>query len=394
MPKKDKIHEGTSIPEGQLSQDQKRNLYQKLTLIQSQIKELIRTEENKGQKYKFFNELQVLNLLKPLLEKYQLTILVSDTEDKELIYEKNNDPAKAKGSAETYAMKYFLSKLFLMPVKDEGDPDYSPREGEKREEATKLPPRQTITSQQVESLINLFRTKTADNKERQTKALTEGTHSELEEMGGIQAFEMAYELRILSKYPYKFYAYGSRVKGAAYKYSDLDICYQEAIPLEIISNLREEFTESDLPFFVELVNWKHMRPKFREMIKKDLKLKAEEAGEILRVIEESGYEKDETEWLKSMKFNRNLLLQYLQERKKEEKVVRKKSQRIKDIKSNLKKYQLKTEKLTPQDIEKFDKEEKRKKKDKPVKITEEADLDQENQEPEEELNPKTKKKRK
>ncbi|CAG8813954.1 20439_t:CDS:2, partial [Racocetra persica] len=87
------------------------------------------------------------------------------------------------------------------------------------------------------------------------------------------------------------------------------------------------------------------------------KLKAEEAGEILR---------------------------YLQERKKEEKVVRKKSQRIKDIKSNLKKYQLKTEKLTPQDIEKFDKEEKRKKKSKPTKITEEIDLDQEKQEPEEE----------
>ncbi|CAG8800548.1 10141_t:CDS:1, partial [Cetraspora pellucida] len=72
------------------------------------------------------------------------------------------------------------------------------------------------------------------------------------------------------------------------------------------------------------------------------------------------------------------------ERKKEERVVRKKSARIKDIKTNLKKYQLKTEKLTPQDIEKFDKEEKRKKKDKPTKITEEIDLDQENQEPEEE----------
>ena len=113
-------------------------------------------------------------------------------------------------------------------------------------------------------------------------------------------------------------------------------------------------------------------------------MKAEEAGEILRVIEESGYEKDESEWLKGMKFNRNLLLQYLQERKREEKVVRKKSQRIKDIKSNLKKYQLKTEKLTPQDIEKFDKEEKRKKKTKPTKITEKIDLDQENQEPEEE----------
>ncbi|CAG8807572.1 8901_t:CDS:2, partial [Dentiscutata erythropus] len=159
------------------------NIHQKLHLIQSQIKELIRTEENKFQKYKFFNELQVLNLLKPLLEKYHLIILLSDDETKEFSCEQvgnmylvkyglNQDPAKAKGSAETYATKYFLSKLFLMPVKDEGDPDYSPGE-EKREEATKLPPRQTITTQQVESLINLFRQKTADNKERQTKFLEE-----------------------------------------------------------------------------------------------------------------------------------------------------------------------------------------------------------------------------
>jgi uncharacterized protein len=35
---------------------------------------------------------------------------------------------------------------------------------------------------------------------------------------------------ILKKYPYKFYAYGSRVKGTARKYSDLDLCFQEDIP--------------------------------------------------------------------------------------------------------------------------------------------------------------------
>jgi hypothetical protein len=40
----------------------------------------------------------------------------------------NNDPAKAKGSAETYAVKYFLTKLFLIPVKDEGDPDYGKKD--------------------------------------------------------------------------------------------------------------------------------------------------------------------------------------------------------------------------------------------------------------------------
>jgi len=78
--------------------------------------------------------------------------------------------------------------------------------------------------------------------------------------------------QILSKHPYQFYAYGSRVKGEARKYSDLDLCYQEEIPLSIISQLREEFTESNLPFEVELVNWKHMRPKFQQMIKQDLTL--------------------------------------------------------------------------------------------------------------------------
>ena len=63
------------------------NIYQKLQLIQSQIKELIRSEENKFQKYKFFNELQVLTLLKPLLEKYKLTILFSDEESKDFTCE-------------------------------------------------------------------------------------------------------------------------------------------------------------------------------------------------------------------------------------------------------------------------------------------------------------------
>jgi len=76
--------------------------------------------------------------------------------------------------------------------------------------------------------------------------------------------------QILSKYPYRFYAYGSRVKGTAKKYSDLDLCYQEEIPLSVISQLREELEESNLPFAVELVNWKHMRPTFQEIIKPDL----------------------------------------------------------------------------------------------------------------------------
>jgi hypothetical protein len=141
---------------------EKANIYTKLQKIQSEITELIRTEENKFQKYKFFNELQVLQLLKPLLEKHKLTLLLSDDISQPFIHERegkehfikylkkleiidsespdqkllfnfwaagsNVDLAKAKGSSETYAIKYMLSKFFLMPVKDEGDPDYGRKE--------------------------------------------------------------------------------------------------------------------------------------------------------------------------------------------------------------------------------------------------------------------------
>ena len=74
----------------QSNQDKKTtnlNIYQKLQLIQAQVKELIRSEENKFHKYKYFDELQVLRHLKPLLNDQQLTLLLSDDETKEFTCE-------------------------------------------------------------------------------------------------------------------------------------------------------------------------------------------------------------------------------------------------------------------------------------------------------------------
>ncbi|WNE39959.1 MAG: hypothetical protein GBAus27B_000026 [Mycoplasmataceae bacterium] len=65
--------------------NQSANIHFKLNQIQAEIKELIRTEENKFQKYWFFNECQVLQLLKPLLEKYKLTLLLSDDTSQPLV---------------------------------------------------------------------------------------------------------------------------------------------------------------------------------------------------------------------------------------------------------------------------------------------------------------------
>jgi uncharacterized protein len=60
-------------------------------------------------------------------------------------------------------------------------------------------------------------------------------------------------ITILTKYPYKFYAYGSRVKKQAKQYSDLDLCFYEEIPWNVLSHIQEDLEESDLPFKVDLV---------------------------------------------------------------------------------------------------------------------------------------------
>jgi predicted nucleotidyltransferase len=46
---------------------------------------------------------------------------------------------------------------------------------------------------------------------------------------------------ILSKYPYSFYAYGSRAKKETRRLSDLDLCCYENIPDAITFQIEEEF---------------------------------------------------------------------------------------------------------------------------------------------------------
>ncbi len=62
--------------------------------------------------------------------------------------------------------------------------------------------------------------------------------------------------------------FGSRVKGKVKKYSDLDLCVMGNTPLslEILSNLREDFSESDLPIRVDIVDWATIDPEFRTVI--------------------------------------------------------------------------------------------------------------------------------
>ncbi len=76
---------------------------------------------------------------------------------------------------------------------------------------------------------------------------------------------------ILAKYPYRFYAFGSRVKGNSWEFSDLDLCYKDPIPTDVLVDLMADLSESDLPFKVDVVFWGDFTPEFQQEIEKDLK---------------------------------------------------------------------------------------------------------------------------
>ena len=63
-------------------------------------------------------------------------------------------------------------------------------------------------------------------------------------------------------------AYGSRVKGDAAKYSDLDISIVGSTKLDRtqLMELRNAFDESDLPIRVDVHDWHNTSPEFRKII--------------------------------------------------------------------------------------------------------------------------------
>jgi type I restriction enzyme S subunit len=67
------------------------------------------------------------------------------------------------------------------------------------------------------------------------------------------------------------WAFGSRAKWKAKAYSDLDLAVigDQAMPLDTSASLRDDFSESDLPWRVDVVDWATTTASFREHIERD-----------------------------------------------------------------------------------------------------------------------------
>ncbi len=66
------------------------------------------------------------------------------------------------------------------------------------------------------------------------------------------------------------YAFGSRTKGNAQKFSDLDLVVKSQISKSELHELRSLFEESNLPFKVDLIVWGQIDTIFQNHIEKDL----------------------------------------------------------------------------------------------------------------------------
>lgn len=78
---------------------------------------------------------------------------------------------------------------------------------------------------------------------------------------------------------YDVWAFGSRAKWTAKDYSDLDLCVVSDKPLSfsLLGAMAEDFSDSDLPWKVDVVDWATTSESFRKIIERD-KVVVQEAG--------------------------------------------------------------------------------------------------------------------
>lgn len=69
----------------------------------------------------------------------------------------------------------------------------------------------------------------------------------------------------------KVWVFGSRAKGTATHRSDLDLAIDNGAPLglPLTAQLRSAFSESKLPYFVDIVDWHEASEEFKTLVQVD-----------------------------------------------------------------------------------------------------------------------------
>lgn len=65
--------------------------------------------------------------------------------------------------------------------------------------------------------------------------------------------------------------YGSRIKSSVKPFSDVDLCIknEQSLSTQKLFQLREDFSDSNLPFRVDVCEWATTKPEFQRVIEED-----------------------------------------------------------------------------------------------------------------------------
>ena len=92
---------------------------------------------------------------------------------------------------------------------------------------------------------------------------------------GLEKRHLDFILQVLQKnIPHaKFYIFGSRAKGNYKEYSDIDIAVKlgkETLSADVLGKILIEFSDSTLPYEVDIVDLNAIDDKFKNLIKDSL----------------------------------------------------------------------------------------------------------------------------
>ena len=69
----------------------------------------------------------------------------------------------------------------------------------------------------------------------------------------------------------KVWVFGSRIQHNAKQTSDLDLCIEgrTELPLKLLADLRDDFSESNLPYKIDISDWHNLSDNFRKIIEQN-----------------------------------------------------------------------------------------------------------------------------